>query len=707
MTGPELNSTLSITDNSSKALEAISKAADKAAQQLDDLINRLNALSSSPVPDFGGFTEAQRSIDDLEQRLEQLTRDRTIRITTQGEINPPGGGGSGGDNPPGGGDNGGGSGSSDRQRREMNAGFGGILDFGNKLFGTVSMINGTLDSISAAMSSIDKQTQQEARFRQLAKGEGYDDAQSKLRGEQMRQVAFGRAQELGLDAVGFNEQLMGFANNKAFQSFEEATEFATYLNKMFIASGTSADAAGGAVNQLLQGLSKGKLQGEDLMSILSSAPEIGGLLEQAYARMNNIDLSKTRLNVRELAGEGKLTGDVIKNAILGSAEDIDKKFNDMPLTFETAMTRIKNQINEVIRPFGKALTEFVNSDDFKKISDAIMAIANIVARFVLPAIINIVSIAAPYIAKFAEVLPYIVQELQGIISQDWVGYILGAVAALWAGNAALGVMRTILTAIASHPVIAIVAGLAFAVGFIQKMQKESEKFYEICTKIGLVIAMIFDTIVTVYRVVYSMIINGVVKAAKFIASVFAGIIGGVADGIIRGWNWVMDKLGADDKKIENNWGEDVLNFAGDMWDQSKGGPMDGAIDVNSLLGDFEDRIKAGAADMSKSGSELGWKPRAKTPEEEALEQLKELNRAAKNTETNTGGTEKNTRAVKLDRESILFMKSMTTAEVINRYNNISDSIAINNNFQNGATAQRAADLTVQQLKSAQGAMRGA
>ena len=125
------------------------------------------------------------------------------------------------------------------------------------------------------------------------------------------------------------------------------------------------------------------------------------------------------------------------------------------------------------------------------------------------------------------------------------------------------------------------------------------------------------------------------------------------------------------------------------------------------LGDFEDRIKAGAADMSKSGSELGWKPRAKTPEEEALEQLKELNRAAKNTETNTGGTEKNTRAVKLDRESILFMKSMTTAEVITRYNNISDSIAINNNFQNGATAQHAADLTVQQLKSAQGAMRGA
>ena len=53
------------------------------------------------------------------------------------------------------------------------------------------------------------------------------------------------------------------------------------------------------------------------------------------------------------------------------------------------------------------------------------------------------------------------------------------------------------------------------------------------------------------------------------------------------------------------------------------------------------------------------------------------------------------------------MKSMTTAEVITRYNNISDSIAINNNFQNGATAQHAADLTVQQLKSAQGAMRGA
>lgn len=705
MPGPELNSTLSITDNSSKALETISKAADKAAEQLDNLINRLNALSSNPIPDFGGFDEARHSIEEMERQLEELTRDRTIRITTQGEINPPGGGGSGGDNPPGGGDNGGGSGSSDRQRREMNAGFGGILDFGNKLFGTVSMINGTLDSISAAMSSIDKQTQQEARFRQLAKGEGYDDAQSKLRGEQMRQVAFSRAQELGLDAVGFNEQLMGFANNKAFQSFEEATEFATYLNKMFIASGTSADAASGAVTQLLQGLSKGKLQGEDLMSILSSAPEIGGLLEQAYARMNNIDLSKTKLNVRELAGEGKLTGDVIKNAILGSAEDIDKKFNDMPLTFETAMTRIKNQINEVIRPFGKALTEFVNSDDFKKISDAIMAIANIVARFVLPAIINIVSIAAPYIAKFAEVLPYIVQELQGIISQDWVGYILGAVAALWAGNAALGVMRTILTAIASHPVIAIVAGLAFAVGFIQKMQKESEKFYEICTKIGLVLAMIIDTFITGYGIFYGTLINGVVKAAKFIASVFSGLIGGVADGIIRGWNWVMDKLGADDKKIENNWGEDILNFAGKMWDESKFG-AEGLIDTGGMLDDWESRIKAGIGDMTKSGAELGWK-KTKTPEEEALEQLKRLNQSASNTETNTGGTEKNTRAVKLDRESILFMKSMTTAEVINRYNNISDSIAINNNFQNGATAQRAADLTVQQLKSAQGAMRGA
>lgn len=699
MPGPELNSTLSITDNSSRSLDAISKAATNAAQQLDELIKRLDSLSSNPIPSFGGFSEAQRSIDELEQRIEQLTRDRTIRITTQGGDNPPVDGG-GGDNSPGS------AGGMDRQRREMNAGFGGILDFGNKLFGTVSMINGTLDSISAAMSSIDKQTQQEARFRQLAKSEGYDDAQSKLRGEQMRKVAFGRAQELGLDAVGFNEQLMGFANNKAFSSFEEATEFATYLNKMFIASGTSADAAGGAVTQLLQGLSKGKLQGEDLMSILSSAPEIGGLLEQAYARMNNIDLSKTKLNVRDLASEGKLTGDVIKQAILGATEDIDKKFNDMPLTFETAMTRIKNQINEVIRPFGKALTEFVNSDDFKKISDAIMSIANIVARFVLPAIINIVSIAAPYIAKFAEVLPYIVQELQGILSQDWVGYILGVVAALWAGNAALGAMKTILTTIAAHPVIAIVAGLAIAVGFIQKMQKESEKFYEICTKIGLVLAMIIDTVITGYGVFYSTLINGVVKAAKFIASVFSGLIGGVADSIIRGWNWVMDKLGADDKKIENNWGEDVLKFAGEMWDESKFGAK-GLIDTGGMFDDWKTRIEAGIGDMSKSGSELGWKGKQKTPEEEMLEELKRLNSTASDTEYNTAGTEHNTRAVKLDRESILFMKSMTTAEVINRYNNISDSIAINNNFQNGATAQRAADLTVQQLKDAQGAMRGA
>ena len=89
-------------------------------------------------------------------------------------------------------------------------------------------------------------------------------------------------------------------------------------------AGASTQEAANAELQLSQALGSGVLRGDELNSIFEQAPN----LIQNIADYLDVPIGK----IREMAADGELSADVVKAAIFSAADDINSKFNEMPMT---------------------------------------------------------------------------------------------------------------------------------------------------------------------------------------------------------------------------------------------------------------------------------------------------------------------------------------------------------------------------------------
>ena len=127
---------------------------------------------------------------------------------------------------------------------------------------------------------------------------------------------------------------MGITAKDAFSSNQELIDFAELVNKQFTISGTEAAGIDAAMLQLTQAMGSGVLRGEELNSIFEQAPTI----IQTIADYLDVPIGK----IREMASEGKITSTIVKNAMLASADEINAKFESMPMTFAQVWELAKN-----------------------------------------------------------------------------------------------------------------------------------------------------------------------------------------------------------------------------------------------------------------------------------------------------------------------------------------------------------------------------
>lgn len=118
-----------------------------------------------------------------------------------------------------------------------------------------------------------------------------------------------------------------FGNNArdAFSSSAEVVEFAELVQKQMVIAGAGTQEAANAMTQLSQALGSGVLRGDELNSIFEQAPNL--------IRTIADDLDVPIARIRQMASEGQLTADVVKNAILNSADEINASFEAMPTTW--------------------------------------------------------------------------------------------------------------------------------------------------------------------------------------------------------------------------------------------------------------------------------------------------------------------------------------------------------------------------------------
>lgn len=171
------------------------------------------------------------------------------------------------------------------------------------------------------------------------------------------------------DIVGKLGNLAG----DAFSSTQELVAFAEQLNKQIALSGASATAADAAILQLTQGLSSGALRGEELNSVLEQTPTVAKTIAD-YLGMSTGEM-------RELASQGGLTADVVKNALLSAADETNAKFAQMPMTFGQTMTQLQNYAIMAFQPVLQQLNDFINSPLFEQLKVNLAGAISSIASF--------------------------------------------------------------------------------------------------------------------------------------------------------------------------------------------------------------------------------------------------------------------------------------------------------------------------------------
>ena len=106
------------------------------------------------------------------------------------------------------------------------------------------------------------------------------------------------------------------------------------IAKALIISGANAQSADAALVQFTQGLAANALRGQELNSVMEQIPRVS----QAIAEGLGVQIG----DLRKMAAEGKLTAEVVLNAIIKSKKEIDKEFGDMQRTMGQATVQVKN-----------------------------------------------------------------------------------------------------------------------------------------------------------------------------------------------------------------------------------------------------------------------------------------------------------------------------------------------------------------------------
>lgn len=137
-----------------------------------------------------------------------------------------------------------------------------------------------------------------------------------------------------------NSQELGISQEQAARATET-------VSKAFQISGATAAEAAGGLRQFLQGLQSGALRGEELNSVLENAPRLAKLLADG--------LGVTVGQLRALGAEGDLAADKLIAALTNRqfTAGIDAEFNELPVTFDQAMTQVSNAAIETFGAFDR------------------------------------------------------------------------------------------------------------------------------------------------------------------------------------------------------------------------------------------------------------------------------------------------------------------------------------------------------------------
>lgn len=366
-----------------------------------------------------------------------------------------------------------------------------------------------------------------------------------------------------------------------------AADFTESLNHMLVITATRGERAASVQNALSKAMATGRLQADGLETVLAN----GGRVAEALAD----ELGTTVSGLRAMSSQGKITGDVIKNALLNSLEDVRTEAAEMPATIGDAFTRIQTNTLALVGTLDQAwgisgrVAEqmLAMADGIRGAADTMLRLGNIVGS-VLGPVFDLLGSHMDTIASGAGIA---VASLAGF-------YAPAAIAGLWSLSAALvtgvaGGIKAITLAMLANPLGLLIGGLAAAVTAAFMFRDEIKQ------AIGVDVIEVFRS--GANTVIGAMV--GAVEATKAAWEVLPDFMSGLG---ARAWNAFLSGFEGPAVSWTNPFtGEkfDLINLDLSAFKADEGGAGGAAVGaVTKAFSDAQDHDYVG--DISASIGEL-------------------------------------------------------------------------------------------------------
>lgn len=542
------------TDRANAELEGLRSQLDQAVHEQ----NRLNAALEQM--DVSAANEAYIRLSHTVSNTERYIRDN---VDEQGRFN-----------------------------QEINEGVSNANNLMDTIKGAVAAYV-TIQSVTSALNLSDQLTSTTARLNLMNDG-----LQTTAELQDMIYLSAERsrgAYQTTADAVS----KLGLMAGDAFDSSAEIIAFTEQLNKQFTIAGTEAAGIDAAMLQLTQAMGSGVLRGEEYNSILEQAPNI----IQSIA--DYLEVPKGQL--KDMAAEGQITAEIVKNAMFAAADETNAKFEQMPMTFAQIGQSIENTAMMAFTPVLQRMNEIANSEAFNVMVENAVSALSVVAGIALeifdllvgaatlladnwswlsPIIYGVVGALALYatylgITKAAELASAAGKVIMCVAAYAHAAATGAEVAATTAATAAQYGLNTALLACPIVwiivLIIALIALFYAAVAAVNKFAGTSVSATGIiCGAFMVALAFIGNIFVALWNLVvdvFVLIYNLVAEVANFIGNVFTDPIGAVCRLFFGLADTVLGILQALASAIDAIFGS---NLAGSVqgWRDSLGGWVD-------------------------------------------------------------------------------------------------------------------------------------
>ena len=283
------------------------------------------------------------------------------------------------------------------EQQKFNNSIRGGSNSANGLLSTIKKVAiaaGGIAGINKVLNISDELASTKARLNLLV-----DDGGSVAELEQKIMTSAQRSRSVYFDTASAVAKLGLNAGNAFNGDMDQVIAFMEQVNKQFVIGGATAQEQSNAMIQLTQAMAAGALRGEELNSILDGAPGIARAIEKYMGIAEG--------SIKTVAQEGKVTAEVVKNAMFAMADETNAKFDSMPKTWAQIWAGMKNQALSMFAPILTKINQIGNSTKFQKVTTGLINGLAAVANVASSALDILIAIASVFVDNWGIIQPLV------------------------------------------------------------------------------------------------------------------------------------------------------------------------------------------------------------------------------------------------------------------------------------------------------------